>query len=457
MSPWFAALSVYRNPRILLVLMLGFASGLPLALTGQTLAVRLTEDGLSLGSIGLFAAVGTPYALKFIWAPLIDRMPLPLLTHRLGRRRGWLVAMQVALALATLALGLAQPREALALVAILALLVAFASASQDIVIDALRVEMLEERELAAGAAAIVFGYRIGMLVSGAGALYLASIAPWHLVYAVMAALLGIGLAAAWLAPEPKPRPNADGEARLAAAKAWVAARQGAGGGSSSLAHGLAYLYVSVVGPFAQFMSRPGWVAVLLFAMLFKLGDSLAGTMTTPFFLKLGFSKIDIANVAKVYGFAATMIGLFIGGWLMNAVGLVRALWLCGILQLVSNLAFALQAEVGDSLAMLAFTVGFENLTGGMGTAALVAYLSSLCNVSYTATQYALLSALTAVARTWLSASAGYFAEMLGWASFFAMTALAALPGLALLWWLTRAGALTRPEGQVPAPAGLTDD
>jgi PAT family beta-lactamase induction signal transducer AmpG len=219
---------------------------------------------------------------------------------------------------------------------------------------------------------------------------------------------------------------------------------------------IAAVYVAAIGPFVEFMARRGWVAILLFAMLYKFGDSLASALATPFFLKLGFSKIEIANVAKVYGFAATMIGLFIGGWLMNAVGLVRSLWICGVLQLLSNLAFAALAAMGNDLVVLALAVGFENLTGGMGTAALVAYLSSLCNVSYTATQYALLSSFTAVARTWLSSSAGYLAEWLGWVWFFSATALAALPGLLLLAWLTRRGSVTRPVGATPVGAAAID-
>ncbi len=422
-SRWVAALAVYLEPRLLAVLCLGFASGLPLALTGQTLQAWLTEDGLSLGAIGLFAAVGTPYTLKFLWAPLVDQARLPLFSRLFGRRRSWLIATQIVLIAAILLLGAADPRHMIALTAIAALLVAIASATQDIVIDAWRVEMLDERRQGAGAAMIVFGYRLGMLASGAGALYLASATTWFWTYAAMAALLLVGVAVALLGPEPEPvevppaAPVAAGADHLRRAASW--------------------LYTAAIAPFAEFLQRPGWLAILAFAMLFKLGDSLAGVMATSFYLKLGFSKIDIANVAKLYGFFATLLGLFLGGWLMNAVGLVRALWVCGFLQLGSNLLFAALAQVGPDLAFLSLTVGIENLTGGMGTAALVAYLSSLCNLSYTATQYALLSSFTAVARTWLSSFAGYAAEYFDWFLFFTLTAVAALPGLALLWWLTR--------------------
>lgn len=434
MQRWLAAAAVYRDPRILAILALGFSSGLPFALTGATLQAWLTEEGLSLGTIGLFASVGTPYALKFLWAPLIDKLPLPGFTRALGRRRGWMLATQLALIAATLALGFSDPRAAPLATAALAFLVAFASASQDVVIDAFRVEVLEERQLGAGAAAIVFGYRIGMLVSGAGALYLASAFSWALVYAVMTAGLLVGVATVLLSPEPSPRMRADADAREAAARGWLNERPHF---NPRLGAALAWVYVAVIGPFVEFMGRRGWLAVLLFAMLFKFGDSLAGQLQTTFFLNLGFTKIDVANVAKVYGFAATMAGMFVGGWLMKAVGLVRALWISGILQMLSNLMFALQAAAGADLTLLALTVGAEQLTGGMGTAALVAYFSSLCNVSYTATQYALLSSFTAVTTKWLSSSAGYLVEMMGWVDFFLLTTIAALPGLALLWWLGR--------------------
>lgn len=437
---WLAAFAVYRDRRVLAIAVLGFASGLPLALTGQTLQAWLTESGASLKDIGLFALVGVPYTLKFIWAPLVDRLPLPLLTRWLGRRRGWLVFAQALLMAAIAALAFSNPGQALAFTALCAVAVAFASATQDIVIDAWRVEILEERQLAAGAAAIVFGYRIGMLVSSAGALYLATVFAWPLVYLAMAAILVIGAITVLLVGEPAAKPRGDAERRFAEAQSWLAARPHLSGASSAV---MAWLYASVAGPFLQFMSRKGWIGILLFVMLFKLGDSLAGVLATSFYLNIGFTKAEIADVSKLYGFAATMLGLFLGGWLMQAVGLYRALWVCGVLQMGSNLLFAVLALRGHDLWFLALTVGVENLASGMGTAALVAYLSALCDIAYTATQYALLSSLTAVARTVLSSYAGFMAESLGWPLFFLATTVAALPGLALLAWLTRRGAATR--------------
>lgn len=449
-SASLAALTVYRDRRVLAILVLGFASGLPLALTGQTLQAWLKESGVSLQSIGLFALVGVPYTLKFLWAPLVDRLPLPLLTHWLGRRRSWLIFAQAILMAAIVALAFSNPGQALAVTALCAVAVAFASATQDIVIDAWRVEILEQRQLAAGAASIVFGYRIGMLVSSAGALYLADQFAWPLVYLAMAALLVIGAVTVLLVGEPQAQPRGDAERRFAEAQAWLATRPHLSG---PLAGAMAWLYASVAGPFLQFMSRKGWVGILLFVMLFKLGDSLAGVLATSFYLDIGFTKSEIAEIGKLYGFGATMLGLFLGGWLMQAVGLYRALWVCGLLQMGSNLLFAVLAMRGHDLWFLALTVGVENLASGMGTAVLVAYLSALCDVAYTATQYALLSSLTAVARTLLSSYAGFLAGAFGWPLFFVLTTLAALPGLALLAWLTRRGAETRLDMRRPGSAG----
>ncbi len=420
-----ALIAVYGRPAILALFPLGFASGLPLALTASTLMVWMAESGVDLATIGLFASVGTPYALKFLWAPVMDRVVLPWLGTTLGRRRGWILLTQVLLMVALVALGASAPDRSAGITAILAFTVAFLSASQDIVIDAFRVESLEEREQAAGAAAVVFGYRVGMLASGAGALYLASYASWAVAYTVMAGLMLVGVVTVLLRPEPAPESAVNADRPISP------------GGANNLDAALAWLREAVVAPFADFTRRRGWLAILLFVMLYKFGDSLAGVMTSPFLVDVGFSKIEIANVSKVYGFGATMAGLALGGGLMNAAGMWRSLWVCGVLQLLSNFMFAVQAMVGANLGLLALTIGIENLAGGMGTAVFVAYLSSLCNVSYTATQYALLSSFMAAARTWLSSSAGFAAEAMDWVGFFIMTAFAALPGLVLLWWLGR--------------------
>jgi PAT family beta-lactamase induction signal transducer AmpG len=415
-----AALAVYREPRLLAVLLMGFASGLPLALTFGTLSFWLSEVGVSRTSIGLFALVGISYSLKFVWSPAIDRLPVPLLTARLGRRRGWALAIQPALALAILALGLTDPRSDPSLTAVAAVIVAFLSASQDIVIDAYRIELLRPEEQGAGAAATQWGYRFGMLVASAGALYAASFGGWSFAYAVMAGLMFVGMAAVWFAPEPggvRPFDPLPGASRFARITAW--------------------LQSAVVAPFVDILSRRGALAILCFVVLYKFGDALAGTMSNPLYVSLGFTKVEVANIGKAYGFVANLAGLAAGGVVVLRFGVFRALFVCGVLQMLSNLMYVLQAWAGHDVPVLALTIGVENLTGGMGSAAFVAYLSGLCNSAFTATQYALLTSLAAVGRTTLSASGGVLADMLGWRPFFVLATAACVPGLLLLAWIMR--------------------
>ncbi|MGH7029242.1 MAG: AmpG family muropeptide MFS transporter [Stellaceae bacterium] len=424
---WFSSLAVYREPRLIAILLMGFSSGLPLALTFATLSFRLAETGVSRTAIGLFALVGVPYSVKFLWSPLIDRLPIPLFTTYLGRRRGWALAIQPVLAVAILALGLADPRTAPGLTALAALAVAFLSASQDIVIDAYRIELLRPQEQGAGAAATQWGYRFGMLAASAGALYAASFAGWRVAYALMAALMGIGMVTVWLTPEPGgvllPQPL-PGRGALDQVAAW--------------------LERAVIGPFSDMLTRPGMLAILAFVILYKFGDALAGTMSNPLYVSLGFTKIEVADIGKVYGFAASLAGLALGGVVVLRLGVLRALLVCGVLQMLSNLMYAAQAWAGHDVPVLALTIGVENLTGGMGSAAFVAYLSGLCNIAFTATQYALLSSFAAVGRTTLSASGGALADMLGWGPFFLVSTAACLPGLALLVWIMRARVDPRP-------------
>jgi PAT family beta-lactamase induction signal transducer AmpG len=415
---WRDTWAVYGRPRLLLVFVMGFASGLPLLLTLSTLSIWLAEQRVTLTTIGLFAMVGTPYTLKFLWAPVVDRVPLPGLTRRLGRRRSWLLAVQLALVVAVVALGATRPAEAPWWTAAAALLVAFLSASQDIVIDAYRIELVAEHEQGAAAAMTQLGYRVGLLASGAGALLLAEHVSWSGVYAAMAALLLIGVAATLLGPEP--------------AVAGVAADEAA-----SLP---ARLRQAVVEPFVEFVRRQGLGAaavILAFILLYKLGDAFAGVMANPFYVQVGFTKSEIATVTKVFGLGATLAGVVVGGAVVSRYGILRALLLCGLLQMVSNLMFAVQAVVGHDVRMLVATIGVENLSGGMGSAAFVAYLSVLCNVAYTATQYALFSSFMAVGRTLLASGSGWVAEHVDWASFFVLSTILAAPGLLLLVWMIR--------------------
>ncbi len=409
---WFLSLKVYTSPGVMLVFLLGMLSGLPLALTGSTVSIWLTEVGISKSAIGFFAMVGTPYALKFLWAPLVDHLQLPLLGF-LGRRRAWLCFSQILLVGALVGMAITNPALHTGLFALLALCVAIASATQDIVIDAYRVEALKPEEQGAGAAAIVFGYRIGMLLSGAGALFLAEVVPWGVVYFVMAGLVILG--GAVLLPRPEPKKIKQKQHETLAT----------------------WMRVAVVEPFRDFTTHHGWWVILLFVMTFKLGDALAGVMTGPFLIQIGFTKATIATIVKSYGLLATLLGTFIGGVMIARIRILSALWICGVAQMFANSLLIVLAMKGAHEGWLAFAITAENLIGGMGTAAFVAYLSSLCHVHYTATQYALLSSLAAAGRTWLSAASGVLAEHLGWVHFFMFTTLAALPGLMLLIILQR--------------------
>lgn len=417
---WREAAAIYADRRIAAILFMGFSSGLPLALTGATLGIWLAESRVSLTAIGLFALVGLSYNLKFLWAPVMDRARVPWLTRRLGRRRSWALITQAALIASLVGLGHVDPAADPELTAVMAVIVAFCSASQDIVIDAFRIDLLEDHEQGAGAASTQLGYRIGMLAAGAGALYAASIGGWTFAYTVMAAFVLVGVAAVLLTAEPRKE---------------VAAGLAAGPRTEGVALGET-LRTAVVGPFLDFARRhPLWPVVLAFVVLYKFGDAFAGVMASPFYVDMGFTKIEIANVSKIFGVGATILGIFIGGAVVYRLGIMKALLVSGVLQMLSNLMFAVQAAVGHDVGLLVVTIGLENVTGGMGSAAFVAYLSSLCHVAYSATQYALLSSFMAVGRTVLASSGGWFADQLGWVPFFLLSTAVALPGLLLLLWL----------------------
>ena len=425
-----ASLAVYRQPRLVAILLMGFSSGLPLALTFGTLSYWLAELGVSLTAIGLFGLVRTSYSLKFLWSPVIDRLPIPLLTARLGRRRSWALTIQLLLMFAILALGQTDPRTAPAMTALAAVVVAFLSASQDIVIDAYRIELLSADEQGAGAAATQWGYRFGMLASGAGALYAASYGGWHFAYAVMAALMGVGMVTVWFTPEPG---ATDAPERLPGVSAGEQVRT--------------WLARAVVAPFRDIFVRTGLLqltAIALFIVFYKFGDALAGSMANPLYVALGFTKVEVATIAKVYGVVATLAGVALGGVLVARIGVFRALLICGALQALSNLMYAVQVWAGHDVGMLALTIGGENLTGGMASAAFVAYLSNLCSRDFTATQYALLSSLATVGLNVLSASGGALAEALGWVPFFVLSTLFCLPSLLLLWIMRRPAAVVQP-------------
>ena len=400
-----SSLQVFQSRKMVALLFLGFASGLPFYLTSKTLQAWMSVEGVDLKAIGLISLVSVPYSLKFIWSPLLDRFVPPFL----GRRRGWLVVMQVALIFAIAAMALQQPRQALQFLAFNAVLIAFFSASQDIAFNAYCTDVLEKGELGAGAAVGVLGFRIALLVTGSLALILADRMPWQTVYLLMSIFMAVGLLTSLWAPEPENQEQPP----------------------ASLADAVSL-------PFIEFFQRSGvlrGVLILLFIVLYKLGDALVNNMSTPFLLPntgLGFSQTDIGAIQGGMGLLATIVGTLAGGAFLSKIGINRSLWVFGFLQAVSNLAYFVLAQVGKNYSVLVLTINIENFCAGLGTAAFVAFLMSLCNPRFSATQYALLSSLMAVSRDILVAPAGTLAKATGWSSFFLISIFAALPGLLLL-------------------------
>jgi PAT family beta-lactamase induction signal transducer AmpG len=392
-------LQLFTSRRMFMVVLSGFSSGLPLSLTGSTLQAWMKDAGVDLTTIGAFALVGIPYSLKFLWAPVLDRYTLPFL----GRRRGWIVIWQLVLVAAIAGMGLVDPKEHLGLLAMLALFVAFASASQDIVIDAWRTETLTKDEYGAGAGAQTIGYRGAMLVSGAVALALADAMPWHTVYLLMSGTMALSIGYTLFAAEPKVEVKPPRTLTEAA-----------------------------VQPLLEFLRRKGSGEVLSFIVLYKLDVVMALALITPFLQELGFTKTFIGGVNKGAGLVAVILGTLAGGALLPKLGMKRSLWTFGILQGVATLAFLALSVVGKNEALMIFAICADNFFSGMGNAAYAAFLMSLCNPRFTATQFALLSSLMALTRTVAGAPTGWLATHLGWPVYFVVCTLAMLPGLALL-------------------------
>jgi PAT family beta-lactamase induction signal transducer AmpG len=384
---------------MLVTLLMGFACGLPLLLTISVLQAWMKEEGVDLTIIGMMALVGLPYTLKFLWAPFLDRFTLPFL----GRRRGWLLVAQVALIFSIAGLGSTDPGNNPWIVAFAAFLVTFFSASQDIVVDAYRREDLTDEELGLGSSLYVNGYRVGMLLASGGGLIMADHIPFSMVYMIMAACILPGVLTTLLAPEPEitfGKPKTIKEA--------------------------------IVDPLVEYFKRHGALWILAFILLYKIGDTMASAMTTPFYLDIGFSKTEIGTIVKLFGFWATIAGALIGGVLMLRLGINRSLWVFGFLQAISTACFAILARIGHSVPVLSGVIAFENLSSGMGTAAYMAFMASITNKRFTATQYALLTSFMGVPRVLASAPTGFLAKNLGWGSFFIACTLIAIPGMLLL-------------------------
>ena len=424
MSDFFKTLF---SKRMLITLFMGFSSGLPLLLTMTALQAWMKDEGVDLKTIGLFAFVGLPYTWKFLWSPLFDRFVPPFM----GRRRGWAIITQIFLGLAIAGMAFAQPKESPWVVAVLALLVTFMSASQDIVLDAYRREILADNELGLGSSLFVNGYRVAMILTSSGALILADHFTWSQVYLIMACFMGFGLVTTLVADEPavsSPPPK--------------------------------NLKEAIVEPFVDYFKRDYAIWILAFILFYKLGDTLASALATPFYMDIGFTKTQIGYVVKTFGLTAMLLGSFIGGAFVHRLGIYKSLWIFGILQALSILPLSLLSNTGPLLSLLMVVVVLENLCFGMGTSAYVAFMSSMTNKRFTATQYALLSSLMGVPRVILSAPTGWLAQTTGWGLYYILCSLFAIPGLLILFKIRKistesAHQISKSSEASGAPQGLT--
>jgi len=423
---WRDTVRVYLEPASLRMLTLGFAAGLPLLLVLGTLSFRLREAGVDRSTIGYLSWVGLAYGFKWAWAPLVDRVPLPGLTRWLGRRRSWLLLSQLGVAAGLVGMALADPRQSLAAVVWCALAVAFASATQDIALDAYRIESAPTREQPALAATYQTGYRLAMIWAGAGVLWLAARAQgaatgydnaaWQSAYLVMAGSMVIGVLTVLLSPEPAPLPLAPARN----AREW--------------------LRTALIEPFADFFRRYKWQAALILALIavYRISDVVMGIMANPFYVDMGYTKDEVAAVTKVYGVIMTLLGAFVGGSLALRFGVMRILMLGAALSALTNLLFAWLAGYGHSVPALIAVVSADNLASGIASAAFVGYLSSLTNISYSATQYALFSSLMLLLPKFIAGFSGDYVNAFGYAGFFTSTALLGAPVLLLVWLAMRA-------------------
>ncbi|MEQ8735440.1 MAG: AmpG family muropeptide MFS transporter [Rhodospirillaceae bacterium] len=419
LNDWITASRVYLQRRVIVIFLMGFSAGLPFALMFSTLTAWLSDAGIDKTSIGLFVLTGAAFTLKFLWAPLVDRLPLPIVTRIFGQRRSWLFLAQFVCVVSLIGIAISDPATRLVITVLWTVVLAFASATQDIVIDAYRIETLREDEQGAGAAAYQVGYRFAMICSGAGALLLADIVSWSVSYFVMAVLMSVGLFTTLLSPEPS-RPTSPDISHLNRMDRYAV-----------------WFRESVISPFLDFLTRPAWLPILLFIVFYKYADGIWAAMANPFYLELGFTKTQIALVSKTYGVAMTIIGVILGGVMVVRFGILRSVLFGAVTMALTNLLYAGLALAGPSVPVLMAVISVENLTNGIGGTVFIAYLSSLCNLAYTATQYALLSSFMNVARTFLASGGGWLADQVDWFTFFILTTAAGIPGVVLLLYLMK--------------------
>lgn len=446
--------SVIFKLRILTILFLGFSAGLPLVLTASTLKAWLQDSSVDIAEIGLFSLVGLSYSIKFLWAPVVDHLKLPLLHKKLGRRKSWLFLMQILMVVSIFFIGYYGEIGCYWLLALASVCTTFLSATQDIVIDAYRIESLNEDEQGLGATAYVYGYRIGMLISGAGALILSDNIGWLMTYVTMACvMLFVSQITLMIKRSPVVAVNgyikvedgteistvtklkskfktiSDKLLRRKADKECDLCETG---------HNVKkHILQTIVMPFRDFMTKPQWYLILMLVLFYKFTDAFAGSLTTPFLMDIGFSKTEIATIVKTFGLVATLLGVFAGGMVVKILHIKKALWFGMIIQVLSNFMYIAQAEFGYFPPFLYLTIAIENFTCGIATAVFIAYISGLCNITYTATQYALLSAFATTGRSFLASFSGFFVKGFGWTGFFVFSMIFALPGIILLYLVTR--------------------
>ena len=427
---WGEALAAYKHPRVIAMLFLGFSAGLPFLLIFSTLSAWLAEAGVERSTIGFFSWLGITFSIKVLWAPIVDRTPIPVLTRRLGRRRAWLLPAQLAIAGGLLGIAMSDPTQDLLRIALFGLVIAFASATQDVALDAYRIEAVEDDLQGAMSASYILGYRLALLVAGAGALYIAAFVSWYAAYAAMAACMGVGIATVLLVREPEVNASflADWRARLEEIHA---------SGIGYLQRAAEFFRDYVIAPFMDFFRRNGWLAlvVLAFIGVYRLSDITMGVMANPFYIDLGFSKEEIASVTKIFGFFMTILGSFGGGLLVARYGIMRPLLLGAIMVATTNLLFAWLSTQGADIAYLAVTVSADNLSGGLAVAAFIAYLSSLTNRAYSATQYALFSSLMTLPGKFIGGFSGVVVEEAGYTTFFLYASGLGLPAILLVIFL----------------------
>ena len=440
---WRRALAAYREPAVAGMLFLGFSAGLPFPLVFATLSRWLSEAGVSLHTIGLFSFAGLAWGFKFVWAPLVDRMPLPILGALLGRRRAWMLLAQVSIAGGLAGMAFTNPGTDLWTMALCATIVAFASATQDIAIDAWRIEIAPQETQGALAGAYQLGYRIALFAAGAGVFLLVDAVDgsngWTIGYLAMVGLMAVGVITTFCVREPKPRTDAETEAR----EARLAAKTGRG----AIGRALAWFGNAVINPFVDFFARNGWSALLILAFIgcYWMSDRVWAVMAQPFYFQLGFSKTEIAIISKSYGIALSIVGALTGGAIIARFGVGRPLVLCTVLMAATNLLFGLLALHGKDTTLLVLVISGENLASGLAGTALIAYLSGLTNVNYTATQYALFSSFMALPGKLLAGASGWIVEGIGFPLFFVYTAAMGVPAIVL------ALILLRRQNTAPAP------